>query len=577
VTATAHRPRARRRSSSRRAALPAVLLCIVIAVPAPARADAPPAAQPLLAAAAIASPDRFGAAAAREILARGGNAVDAAVALAFALAVTRPEAGNLGGGGLMTLYVDGHPYFIDYRERAPARATRDMYLDATGAVVADASVVGCRSVAVPGTVAGLWEVHRRFGRLSWRRDLGPAIRMARDGFVVDAYLARMRDESLPDYAGKTNFARYFGGLKAGERLRQPELAATLARIAERGRDGFYAGATARRISSAMQRCGGLVTQADLAAYRVAWREPLVSDWQGLTVVTAPPPSSGGVGLVQLLLMKQALEPQFRGLPLNSAHYIHLLAEIEKRVFADRAAYLGDPDFIAVPVQRLVDPAYLAQRASEVDANAISATGSVRAGGAEQHDTTHFSIVDRRGNAVANTYTLNGSFGSGVVVERAGFLLNNEMDDFASQPGAPNMYGVVGGEANAIAPGKRPLSSMAPTILLKDGRAALVIGTPGGSRIFPWIFQVIVDVYDFHLPLAAAVAAARVHHQLLPENRIFLEPFARPEPAVIEALRALGYSFEDQSWYGDIAAIQIEGATPVAVSDPRGDGVGITVP
>ena len=357
----------------------------------------------------------------------------------------------------------------------------------------------------------------------------------------------------------------------------PELAATLSALAARGRKEFYAGATARHLTAKMQRCGGLVTAADLAAYRVAWREPLVSPWQDLSVITAPPPSSGGVGLVQLLQMKQALAPQFRDVPLNSARYIHLLAEIEKRVFADRAAYLGDPDFVSVPVQHLIDPAYLARRAQEVDATAISATMSVGAGGAEQHDTTHFSIVDRRGNAVANTYTLNGSFGSGVVVERAGFLLNNEMDDFASRPGAPNMYGVVGGEANAIAPGKRPLSSMAPTILLKDGRVAFVIGTPGGSRIFTWIFQVILDVYDFHLPLAAAVAAARVHHQLLPENRIFLEPGAQPEPAVLEALRALGYAIEDQGWSGDIQAIQIEGATPVAASDPRDDGVGITVP
>ena len=543
----------------------------------PMRAAARPAAKPLLAAAAIASPDRFGSAAAREVLEHGGNAVDAAVATAFALAVTRPEAGNLGGGGLMTLYMNGRPYFLDYRERAPARASRDMYRDATGAVVADASVIGCRAVAVPGTVAGLWEVHRRFGRLSWRADMAPAIRYARDGFQPDTYLARMRDESLPDYAGKTNFARYFGGFGPGRTFRQPELAATLARIAARGREDFYDGATARQIAAEMRRCGGLVTRGDLAAYRVKWREPLVSSWQGMTVVTAPPPSSGGIALGQLLQMKQALEPQFRGLPLNSARYIHLLAEIEKRVFADRAAYLGDPDFVSVPVQHLVDPAYLARRAQEVDATAISATMSVHAGAPEPHDTTHYSIVDRQGNAVANTYTLNGSFGSGAVVEHAGFLLNNEMDDFASAPGAPNMYGVVGGEANAIAPGKRPLSSMTPTILLRDGRVVFVIGTPGGSRIFTWVFQVIVDVYDFHLPLPAAMAAARVHHQLLPENRIFLEPFAKPEPAAIEALRALGYNFEDQGWSGDMQAIQIEGTTPVAVADPRGDGVGITVP
>jgi gamma-glutamyltranspeptidase/glutathione hydrolase len=300
------------------------------------------------------------------------------------------------------------------------------------------------------------------------------------------------------------------------------------------------------------------------------------DWHGDQVITAPPPSSGGIALLQMLRMKQDAAPLFAGVGLNSPQYVHLIAEIEKRVFADRAEYLGDPDFVKVPVDALIDPAYLARRAAEIDASRPSILRVVTPG-LERPQTTHFSIVDRAGNAVANTYTLNGWFGAGVVVEGAGFLLNDQMDDFSAKPGLPNAYGVVGGAANAIAPFKRPLSSMSPTILTHDGRVIMVIGTPGGSRIFTSVFQVLADVYDYALPLRTALKQMRFHHQLLPENTIFYEPYAPFEPALTEALIARGYRVEAQDFNGDVEAIQILGANPVTAPDPRARGVVMLVP
>ncbi len=523
--------------------------------------------------AAIAAPDEYSADTAAEILAAGGNAADAAVAVAFALAVTYPEAGNLGGGGFATVFFDHRSYFLDYRERAPGAATAGMYLDAKGAVVPDASTVGAGAAGVPGTVAGLWELHHRFAKLSWRADLAPAIRYAHDGFRVDPSLARRRDDFVGALHGRTNFLSYFGRLAPNASFRQPELEATLRRIAAAGPGGFYRGETAGLIAAEMKRAHGYITAADLAAYRAEWRDPLVGYWAGYRIITAPLPSSGGIGLLSLLAMKADLAGAFAGVPLNSAQYVHLLAEIEKRVFADRADYLGDPDFVPPVTAQLLDPVYLARRAAEVNTAHPTPTGDVKPGLSEHHNTTHFSIVDRWGNAVANTYTLNDWFGCGEVVTGAGFLLNNEMDDFSAKPGVPNLVGVVGGDANAIAPGKRPLSTMTPTILTRDGRVAVVIGTPGGSRIATSIFQVLTDWHDYHLPLAAAVAAPRVHHQLLPPDTIFEEPFAGLDPAVRAALIAHGYKFETQSWSGDIQAIALEPPGAAAVADPRGRGVG----
>ena len=369
-------------------------------------------------------------------------------------------------------------------------------------------------------------------------------------------------------------------MAAGRTFRQPELAATLDRIAKQGAKGFYEGPVADLIVAQMGRGPGqgLISKADLAGYKAVWRAPVEGEWRGFHVITAPPPSSGGVALLQMLAMKADAAPLFKGVALNSAQYLHLVSEIEKRVFADRAEYLGDPDFWKVPVAALTDPAYIARRAHEVDPAKPSALAAVRPGlGPEKPQTTHFSIVDRWGNAVSNTYTLNGWFGGGVVVEGAGFLLNDEMDDFSVKPGAPNLYGVVGGDANAIAPFKRPLSSMTPTILVRDGRLAMVIGTPGGSRIFTSVFQVLADVYDFDLPLPKAMKAAlRFHHQLLPENTIFTEPYA-PLPAALAAqVKARGYRIEGQDFNGDMAAIQIVGGSPRAASDPRARGVSLVV-
>ena len=529
-----------------------------------------------LTAAAVASPDRYGALAAQTVLREGGNAVDAAVATAFTLAVTYPEAGNIGGGGFMTLFVNGRSYFLDYRETAPAAASANMYLGKDGKPTED-SLYGNLAVGIPGTVRGMAEAQHRFGKLTWQQDLAPAVDLARAGFVVPAALSKEKEESLPAFARSGNFAAWAKGLQEGQRFRQPELAATLERIATNGADEFYSGATAGQIVAQMSRgpIKGLITREDLASYKAVWREPLEGEWHGFKVITAPPPSSGGIALLQMLQMKADAARLFNGVTLNSPQYVHLVAEIEKRVFADRATYLGDPDSIKIPVAQLLAPQYLARRAAEIDPARPSATASIRAG-LEKPQTTHFSIIDRDGNAVSNTYTLNGDFGSGVLVEGAGFLLNDEMDDFSAKPGAPNQFGVIGGEANAIAPGRRPLSSMTPTILLRDGAPAMVIGTPGGSRIFTSVFQVLVDVYDFHLPLKAAVAAPRYHHQLLPADTIFSEPFAAAPPALKQALEHLGYRVEPQDFNGDIAAIEIEQSSPLVAADPRARGVGLIV-
>lgn len=525
---------------------------------------------------AVAAPDSYGAQVAADVLKAGGNAVDAAVATAFTLAVTYPEAGNIGGGGFMTLYMDGKPYFLDYREIAPKAASKTMYLDDKGEVIENLSLVGARAAGVPGTVMGLWEAHQRFGSKPWSELITPAIGYARNGFKVAQQQYQYREDALALFNGKTNFNDYFGTLKPGQTFKQPELASTLERIAANGPDEFYKGKTAQLMVAQMKQDNGLISAEDLAGYRAKWREPMRIDWQGNTLYTAPLPSSGGIALAQLIGIKEARAADFKGVELNSARYIHLLAEIEKRVFADRADYLGDPDFSKVPVQQLTDPAYIAQRAREVNPGAISATEKVRPG-LEPHQTTHFSIVDAQGNAVSNTYTLNWDFGSGVVVKGAGFLLNDEMDDFSAKPGVANAFGVVGSDANAIEPGKRMLSSMSPSIVTRDGKVSLVLGTPGGSRIFTSIFQVLNNVYDFKLPLEKAVAAQRVHHQLLPKDTIYYDAHAPLTGPVAEQLKAMGYTLEDQGWnMGDIQAIRVDGSTLETASDPRGRGVGRVV-
>jgi gamma-glutamyltranspeptidase/glutathione hydrolase len=554
----------------------ATLTAALLLLSGATQARSPPAAQ--LDAAAVATSDVYGARAAAEIMKAGGNVVDAAVAVAFVEAVTYPEAGNIGGGGFATLWFEGKPYFLDYRETAPAAANARMFLDAKDDVIPHLSLVGNLSSGVPGTVRGMDELHHRFARLSWARDLAPAIRLARRGFIVDKNLvAQLHSSDVLGFNRTTNFDRYFGTVTTGQLLRQPELAATLQRIARDGPDEFYTGRTADLLVAQMQRGAvkGLITKADLAGYRAVWRDPLVTNWRGFKAITAPPPSSGGIALMQMLQMKEDAAGLFEGVALNSPQYIHLIAEIEKRVYADRAEYLGDPGFVKVPVDRLIDPAYNALRARAIDPRRPSVLASVLPG-LEKPQTTHFSILDQWGNAVSNTYTLNGWFGSGVIVEGAGIVLNDEMDDFSAKPNTPNGSGVVGGDFNAIAPGKRPLSSMTPTILIRDGKVSMVIGTPGASRIFTSIFQVLADVYDFHLPLAEAQKQFRFHHQLLPENVIFNEPWAKFPPDLVTALGARGYTVQEQDWNGDIEAIQVVGRTPFPSADPRARGSALVI-
>lgn len=529
----------------------------------------------LLTADAVAVADSYSANAAEYAFKRGGNAADAAVAIAFTLAVTYPEAGNIGGGGFMTLYFDGKPYFLDYREKAPLLATKNMYLDKDGNVIDNLSLYGYRAAGVPGTVAGMWDVHQRFGKLPWRDVLAPAIHYAENGFIVSKDLEERRERAEPHFI-HTNFDRYFKNLKSGTLFKQPELAMVLKRIAKEGPTDFYKGKTAALIVKDMQEHQGLITREDLASYRAVWRKPIIAHWNQYEIITAPPPSSGGIGLIQLLKMKKTLKNQFVQVPLNSAHYIHLISEIEKRVFADRAEYLGDPDFYKVPVNQLLNEEYINKRAHEINPEKPSDTKLIKPGlkGTikEKNQTTHFSVIDQWGNAISNTYTLNGNFGAGVVVDGAGFLLNNEMDDFSIKPGTANIFGVIGKDANAIAPGKRPLSSMTPTILLQDNKVKLVIGTPGGSRIFTSIFQVITNIYDFKLPLDKAVSEMRFHHQLLPPQTIFYEPYKPIAGELAQQLKNLGYVLKNQEFNGDIQLIEIDKNHPIPITDPRGRGI-----
>ncbi|MGB5625806.1 MAG: gamma-glutamyltransferase [Woeseiaceae bacterium] len=520
--------------------------------------------------AAVAMPDRYGAAVAEQILRAGGNAVDAGIAAGLALAVTYPEAGNIGGGGFMLIRMNGEDAFIDYREKAPADADRDMYLDVDGNVIEGLSLIGHLSVGVPGTVAGFWEAHQRFGTLPWRDLVMPAVGLAEAGFIVGENLGGGMLTRLERYEGKTNFGDYFGDMQSGELHKQPELALTLRRIAENGVDGFYEGKTAELIVAEMERGNGLITMEDLANYKAVWREPLRADWRDYQVISAPLPSSGGFALIQLLKIRDYIDHYFEDVTHNSAQYVHLVAEIEKRVFADRAQYLGDPDFIEPKIDALLMDDYIRSRAQEIDPEAISM--DVGAGtGLETHDTTHYSILDQWGNAVSNTYTLNLGFGSGVVVTGAGFLLNDEMDDFSIKAGVPNAYGVVGNEANEIAPGKRMLSSMTPTLLLRDGEVAMVLGTPGGSTIFTSVFQTILNIFDFGMSPLEAVGATRFHHQLLPPDLILTQPDSPLPEETLSLLGERGYRTMAIWNFGDMQIIFDDGESVRAASDPRNRG------
>ncbi|HUF14178.1 MAG TPA: gamma-glutamyltransferase [Longimicrobiales bacterium] len=499
---------------------------------------------------AVASDDSIATAVGLRILREGGNAVDAAVATAFALAVTYPEAGNLGGGGFIVLRMaDGTTASLDFREKAPLAATRDMFLDESGDVDEDQSLWSHRSSGVPGSVMGLFTAHERFGRLAWRDVVAPAIALARDGFVVNERFEEVnegRAERLARHPGAAAILLPGGAAaRAGTVWRNPDLAATLTRIAEQGPAGFYAGRTADLIVEEMRRGGGLITREDLAAYAAAWREPVVFDYRGHTVVSMPPASSGGITLGIAANILEGYDVAALG--WRSPEVIHLTAEALRRAFADRNHYLGDPDFVGIPRAWLLSEEHAAAHRASIRMDRATPSMEVtpaREGGPsnEGRETTHLSVADDEGNAVALTTTVNFLFGSGIAVTGAGFFLNNEMDDFASKPGSPNAFGLVQGEANAIEPGKRMLSAMTPTIVLDaSGAPMMVVGGRGGPYIISETLQVISNVIDFGLDLATAVNAPRIHHQHLPDELV-LEEDGYSE-SLIAALRSRGHEIE----------------------------------
>jgi gamma-glutamyltranspeptidase/glutathione hydrolase len=545
----------------------------------------------------VATDEELGSKAGVEILKRGGNAVDAAVAVALALAVVEPAAGNIGGGGFMLVRLaDGRTTFLDYREVAPAKATRDMYIKPNGKLDEEASVIGYKSVAVPGTVAGLELALKTYGTMKLADVMRPAIGLAQDGFAVSEKLARqLREEK----AGLERFSvsrRIFLNdgkmLKAGDTLKQPELAATLKRIAHKGAQEFYRGETARMIAADMADSGGLITLEDLAAYKPRVREVLRAKYESggheWEVVTSPPPSSGGVAVIEALNM-------LKDVPLKNwddVESVHMVAETMRRVFADRAAYLADPDFANVPVAGLMDPCYAKELAGTIDAQRASSSKEVRAGkphacgaaaaGAapetlvslgEGPHTTHFSVVDAAGNAVASTYTLNNSYGSHVT-STAGFLLNDEMDDFTTQPGVPNaLFGLIQSDANAIAAGHRPLSSMTPTILLRDGKLSFVTGSRGGPTIISATLLSVINWMRLGMDAQTAINAPRFHHQWLPDRILMEEDF--PE-STQKALEARGFAVKLRGHIGLVNAIGIDAKSGerLGAADPRDHGAAL---
>jgi gamma-glutamyltranspeptidase / glutathione hydrolase len=509
-----------------------------------------------------------------QILRQGGNAIDAAVATGFALAVTYPVAGNVGGGGFMVIRMaDGTTTSFDYRETAPAAAHRDMYLDEEGNAVAAWSRRGHLASGVPGAVAGMLEAHERHGSLPLETVLEPAIRLAADGYVLSRRQATLLNNFRTRFEQFESTARYFtkadvsGQFEEGEIFKQEDLADVLRRIRDEGRDGFYRGTTADLIVAEMERGGGIITHEDLARYQAVEREPVVSHYRGHRIISMAPPSSGGIAVAQLL---NAVEPyNIRNMGHNSSATVHLLGEAMRRAYADRAEWLGDPDYFDVPIDELISKSYTAERMEsfrpwQADSSVAFEHGDPLA--LESTETTHYSVVDRDGHAVSVTTTINGSFGSYVVVDGAGFFLNNEMDDFSAKPGVPNMFGLVGNEANAIEPGKRMLSSMTPTIVEDPaGQLKMVIGTPGGATIITTVFQVIMNVLDHGMDIQQAVSAGRVHHQWLPDELRF-ERFALQQD-VADNLVGRGWTVVQRGVWGRADGIVVECEAERSTGDP----------
>jgi gamma-glutamyltranspeptidase / glutathione hydrolase len=514
-----------------------------------------------------------------DVMKRGGNAIDAAIAVAFALAVTHPAAGNLGGGGFMMIRLkDGSTTAIDYREMAPAAATRDIYLDKNGDLIKGegGSLVGYRAAGVPGTVRGMELALRRYGsgKLSWTQLVEPSRRLAANGFTVNYSLAsslRGNDDYLSQYPETKRIYLKDGKFyNEGEIFRQPDLAATFARLQRRGPNEFYEGETARLIVADMKRHNGLITLADMRGYVAKEREPLRGTYRGYPIVSMPPPSSGGAVLIEMLNILEGYD--LKTSDSASSDRYHLTAEAMRRAFADRAEYMGDTDFVRVPVAGLIDKSYAAQLRRSIDEQRASSSDSVSAGrplGYESEETTHFTVVDAAGNAVANTYTLNNSYGSAAVAKGTGIILNDEMDDFAAKPGAPNLYGLIQGERNAVAPRKRPLSAMTPTFVLrKDGSLWFTVGTPGGPTIINTVLCVITNVIDYDMDIQQAIDAPRVHHQWLPDELVY-EPYGLSGDTQ-KALLGRGHKLAKPRYLGDAEGIMIEEKTGIRLgaTDPR---------
>ncbi|EIY3237538.1 gamma-glutamyltransferase [Salmonella enterica subsp. salamae] len=521
----------------------------------------------------VASVDAMATQVGVDILKQGGNAVDAAVAVGYALAVTHPQAGNLGGGGFMLLRTkDGATTAIDFREMAPAGATRDMFLDEQGNPDSKKSLTSPLASGTPGTVAGLSLALEKYGSLPLNSVVRPAIKLAQEGFIANDALAddlkTYGSEVLPHHENsKAIFWKDGEPLKKGDKLVQQDLANSLTMIAENGPDAFYKGEIARQIAQQMQQNGGLITTDDLAAYQAVERTPVSGEYRGYQIFSMPPPSSGGIHIVQILNILENFDMKKYG--FGSADAIQIMAEAEKYAYADRSEYLGDPDFVNVPWQALTSKAYAKSIAGQIDINKAKPSSEIRPGKLapyESDQTTHFSVVDKDGNAVAVTYTLNTTFGTGIVAGNTGILLNNQMDDFSAKPGVPNVYGLVGGEANAVGPKKRPLSSMSPTIVVKDGKTWLVTGSPGGSRIITTVLQMVVNTIDFGMNVAEATNAPRFHHQWLPDELRVEKGFS---PDTLKLLEQKGQKVALKEAMGSTQSIMVgPDGELYGASDPR---------
>ncbi|WP_196216791.1 gamma-glutamyltransferase [Paracoccus shanxieyensis] len=523
----------------------------------------------------VSAQERVAAGVGRDILARGGNAVDAGVAVAFALAVTLPRAGNIGGGGFMLVHdaASGQTQAIDYREMAPAGASRDMFLNAQGEADSEKSLRSGAASGVPGTVAGMRMALERHGSMDWAEVIAPAIRLASEGITVTPELADSIEASREELSAHPASAAIFfkpdgSGWQPGEVLVQADLARTLRAVAEQGPDGFYKGPVAEGIARAVQAAGGPMTVEDLAAYKPVLRDPVRGSYRGYDIVSMPPPSSGGVHLIQILNILEGYP--IGALGHNSAETIHLMAEAMKLAYADRSEYLGDPDFVDVPVAALTSKDYAASLRAKIQSGFAMPSDMIGPGDPgpyESDQTTHFSIIDKDGNAVSNTYTINLDYGSGLVAEGTGVLMNNEMDDFSAKPGVPNAFGLIGGEANAVAAGKRPLSSMTPTLVLKDGKVWLATGSPGGARIITTVLQVVMNMIDHGMNVAEASTAPRIHHQWLPDELRIEEGISVD---TLRLLAAKGHVIREQPTMGSTQSIMRDGQSGalLGASDPR---------